>query len=95
MSHAVHPLRPVADNSLVTRGRDVRDSGINRAALAYSLLPVTFADAVNEHLSISERQKLREATARFKDAGDQARVDAVRGVHVLERIARRDALEWS
>jgi hypothetical protein len=101
---------------------------VYRAALAYSLLPVQFADAVNDHLTMAERQKLREATARIKDAGDHARVEAIRAlvasvrkgvvfprpaahdendcpfqpvgehprarvVEVLERIARRDALE--
>ncbi len=110
------------------RDRETPDSGEDRAALAYSLLPVHFADAVNDHLTVSERRKLREATARVKDACDSARVEAVRAlvasvrrgivfprpvahddndcpfhpvsdhprgrvVELLERIARRDALE--
>jgi hypothetical protein len=29
--------------------------------LAFSLLPVRFADEVNEHLSVAERQRLRKA----------------------------------
>ena len=112
----------------MSRGQRQTDSGVDRAALAYSLLPVRFADAVNDHLTISERQRLREGLARVRDAGDQKRVDAIRAlvtavrrgivfprpaahddndcpfnsvaehpetriVEVLERVARRDALE--
>ena len=101
---------------------------MERAALAYSLLPVRFADAVNDHLSIGERQKLREGLGKVREASDQSRVEAVRAlvaavrkgvvfprpvahddndcpfhplgdaprarvVEVLERVARRDALE--
>ncbi len=61
-------------------GHDVKESGVHRAALAFSLLPVQFADAVNGHLTVSERQKLREATAGIKDATDQARVEAIRAL---------------
>jgi hypothetical protein len=112
----------------VTRGRRFPDSGVDRAALAFSLLPVRFADEVNEHLSVAERQRLREGLARIREATDYTRVEAVRDlvaavrrgvvfprpaahddndcpfqavgshprtriVEVLERIARRDALE--
>ncbi|HEV7526599.1 MAG TPA: hypothetical protein VGP92_16645 [Acidimicrobiia bacterium] len=104
------------------------ESGLERAALAYSLLPVRFADAVNDHLSIAERQRLREGLAQVREASDHARVEAIRAlvtavrrgvvfprpaahddndcpfhpvgdqprarvVEVLERVARRDALE--
>ena len=104
------------------------ESGIERAALAYSLLPVRYADEVNLHLSITERQRLREGLSRVREAGDYARVEAIRAlgaavrrgvvfprppghdehdcpfqpleslarakvVNVLERLARRDALE--
>jgi hypothetical protein len=53
---------------------------VERAALAYSLLPLRFADAVNDHLTMAERQALRDATARLRDAGDQARMEAVRAL---------------
>ena len=112
----------------VSRGQKLPDSGIDRAALAYSLLPVRYADAVNDHLSIAERQRLRDGIARVREASDTARVEAIRAlvaavrrgvvfprpaahddkdcpfnpiaghpghrvVEVLERVARRDALE--
>lgn len=101
---------------------------MDRAALAYSLLPVRFADAVNDHLSITERQRLREGLARVRDASDHTRLEAIKAlvsavqrgvvfprpaahddndcpfhpvgdhprarvIEVLERVARRDALE--
>jgi hypothetical protein len=61
-------------------GRQLRESGVDRAALAFSLLPVRFADAVNDHLSPTERRQLREATARVRDASDNARIEAVRAL---------------
>ena len=39
----------------MSRGQRTSDSGIDRAALAYSLLPVRYADEVNSHLSVAER----------------------------------------
>ena len=112
----------------MSRGQQLPDSGIDRAALAYSLLPVRYADAVNDHLSIAERQRLRDGIARVREASDHARVEAIRAlvaavrrgvvfprpaahddndcpfnpvasqprqrvIDVLERVARRDALE--
>ncbi len=112
----------------MSRGQRSTDSGVDRAALAYSLLPVRFADAVNDHLTITERQRLREGIARVREAGDKDRIEAIRDlvaavrrgvvfprpaahddkdcpfhpivdhpiprvVDVLERVARRDALE--
>jgi hypothetical protein len=112
----------------VSRGQRLSDSGIERAALAYSLLPVRFADAVNDHLSIAERARLREGLAQTREASDHTRIEAIRAlvtavrrgvvfprpaahddndcpflpvgehprqrvVDVLERVARRDALE--
>lgn len=112
----------------MSRNQQLPDSGIDRAALAYSLLPVRYADAVNDHLSIAERQRLRDGIARVREASDHARVEAIRAlvaavrkgvvfprpaahddndcpfhpvteqpparvVEVLERVARRDALE--
>jgi len=112
----------------VTRGQLSRETGVERAALAFSLLPVVFADAVNDHLSIAERQRLRDGIARVREASDHARVEAIRAlvaavrrgvvfprpaahddndcpfnpvasqprqrvIDVLERVARRDALE--
>ena len=112
----------------MTRGQPPRESGVDRAALAFSLLPLRFADELNAHLSIAERQRLREGLARVREAPDEVRADAIRalvvavrrgvvfprpaahddddcpfqavGAHppevvvgVLERVARRDALE--
>jgi hypothetical protein len=61
------------------------DSNVDRAALAYSLLPVRYADEVNHHLSITERQRLRDGLARVRDAGDYARVEAVRALGAAVR----------
>jgi len=112
----------------VSRGQRLTDSGVERAALAYSLLPVRFADAVNDHLSVADRQRLRDGLARVREASDHSRAEAIRAlvaavrrgvvfprpaahddndcpfspvgdhppdrvVEVLERVARRDALE--
>ena len=106
----------------------MQSRGVDRAALAYSLLPVRYADAVNDHLTIAERQRLREGLARVREASDTSRVEAIRAlvtavrrgvvfprpaahdekdcpfnpigehprtrvIDVLERVARRDALE--
>lgn len=60
--------------------RDGRQSGVDRAALAFNLLPVGFADAVNDRLTVTERLRLRDATARMRDATDQARVEAIRAL---------------
>lgn len=113
---------------MVSRGRTAEQTGVERAALAYSLLPVRFADQVNDHLSIAERARLREGLGQVREASDHARVEAIRAlveavrrgvvfprpaahddndcpfhpvgeaprqpvVEVLERVARRDALE--
>ena len=112
----------------MSRAQRLSESGADRAALAFSLLPVRFADAVNDHLSIAERQRLRDGLARVRDASDYSRLEAVRAlvsavqrgvvfprpaahddndcpfrpigsqprarvIEVLERVARRDALE--
>lgn len=69
----------------VSRTPQVSDSGIERAALAFSLLPVRFADAVNEHLSIAERQRLREGLARVREASDYSRAEAIRALTAAVR----------
>ncbi len=109
-------------------GQGTADSGVERAALAYSLLPLRYADEVNNHLTIAERQRLRDGLGRVREASDHARVEAIRAlvaavrkgvvfprpaahddkdcpfhpigdhprdrvIQVLERVARRDALE--
>jgi hypothetical protein len=71
---------PAPKLKLVGRGRQIRESGVDSAALAYSLLPLRFADAINDHLTVSERQALREATARVREASDQARMEAIRAL---------------
>jgi hypothetical protein len=58
---------------------------VERAALAYSLLPVRYADAVNVHLSSAERQRLRDGLARVREAGDYDRIEAVRALGVAVR----------
>jgi hypothetical protein len=69
----------------VSLDREVPESGVERAALAYSLFPLRFADAVNEHLSITERQRLREGLARIRTASDTSRVEAVRALSAAVR----------
>lgn len=64
----------------MSRGQRTLESGVERAALAYSLLPVRFADAVNDHLSIAERQRLREGLVRVRDASEYSRVEAIRAL---------------
>jgi hypothetical protein len=61
------------------------DTTADRAALAYSMLPLRYADEVNLHLSITERQRLREGLARVRDAGDYARIQAVRALGAAVR----------
>jgi len=70
----------------VTRGQLSRETGVERAALAFSLLPVVFADAVNDHLSIAERQRLRDALQRVREASDHSRMAAM---HALVLAVRR------
>jgi hypothetical protein len=69
----------------VTGGGSWPDTGVARAALAYSLLPVRYADEVNLHLSITERQRLRDGLARVRDAGDYARIEAIRALGAAVR----------
>ncbi len=69
----------------MSRGQWTAESGIERAALAYSLLPVRYADAVNLHFSIAERQRLREGLARVRDASDYARIEAIRALGMAVR----------
>jgi hypothetical protein len=64
----------------LSRSPSHSDSVLDRAALAYSLLPVRYADAVNLHLSPTERQRLRDGLARVRDADDYARVQALRAL---------------
>jgi hypothetical protein len=61
------------------------DRGVDRAALAYSLLPVRYADEVSHHLSSAERQRLRDALTRVRDAGDYDRVEAIRALSAAVR----------
>ena len=70
----------------MTRGQLSRETGVERAALAFSLLPVVFADAVNDHLSIAERQRLRDALQRVREASDHSRMAAM---HALVLAVRR------
>jgi hypothetical protein len=65
-------------------------SSVDRAALAFSVLPHRCAETVNRRLSIAERVRLREGLVRVRDASDEQRVAAIR---VLYREVRR-GLEW-
>ncbi len=65
-------------------------SGVDRAALAFSLLPRSAADMVNRRLSITERVKLREALSRTHNAPDEHRRIAVQ---MLAHAVRR-GVEW-
>jgi hypothetical protein len=69
----------------VNRALSRSDTGIDRAALAYSLLPVRYADEVNLHLSMTERQRLRDGLARVRDADDYARIEAIRALGTAVR----------
>jgi hypothetical protein len=55
-------------------------SGVERAALAFSVLSSATADVVNRHLTIGERMLLREGLARTRDATDRQRYDAARAL---------------
>ncbi len=65
-------------------------SGVDRAALAFSLLPRNAADLVNRRLSITERVKLRDALSRNHHAPDEHRLIAMR---MLAHAVRR-GVEW-
>jgi hypothetical protein len=62
----------MSDNSSMT------EAGIDRAALAFSLLPANTAEVVNRRLSVGERMRLREGLARMRDASDARRMAAIR-----------------
>jgi hypothetical protein len=65
-------------------------SGVDRAALAFSILSRPCADVVNKRLSISERIRLREGLTRNRDAPDELRVAAFK---TLAHEVRR-GLTW-
>jgi hypothetical protein len=74
----------MSDNSSMT------EAGIDRAALAFSLLPANTAEVVNRRLSVGERMRLREGLARMRDASDARRMTAIRA---LAQSVQR-GLEW-
>jgi len=65
-------------------------SGVERAALAFSILPASCADVVNRRLTIGERARLREGMSRVRDASDRDRVAAIRALAIS--VAR--GMEW-
>jgi len=65
--------------------------GVERAALAFSILSSQCADVVNRRLTIGERMRLREGLARVRDATDDQRMEAMR---LLAREVRRGGMEW-
>jgi hypothetical protein len=50
--------------------------GIDKAALAFSVLPTRCADAVSQRLTTAERIRLRDGLARVRAADDRLRMDA-------------------
>ncbi len=79
-----------ADAVVVTEPDTLPPSGVDRAALAFSLLPTSAADIVHRRLSITERMKLREAVSRNHNAPDEHRLIAIK---MLAHAVRR-GVEW-
>ncbi len=69
-----------AENKDVSGQQTLHGSGVERAALAFSVLPTRCVDVVNKRLTISERMRLREALSRVRDASDGQRLDAFRAL---------------
>jgi hypothetical protein len=65
-------------------------SGVDKAALAFSVLDTRTAEVVNRRLTIGERMLLRQGLARTRDASDSQRYAAVRA---LARSLQR-GMEW-
>jgi hypothetical protein len=65
-------------------------SGIDRAALAFSVLPTRCAETVNERLTVGERLRLREGLSRVRDATDGQRMQAF---HALAMAVDR-GFQW-
>jgi hypothetical protein len=55
-------------------------SGVDRAALAFSILPAKCADVVNRRLTVVERMRLREGLARVRSATDDERLAAIKAL---------------
>jgi hypothetical protein len=90
LSRSVEPGASGADAEKVTEQDTATISPVDRAALAFSLLPTSAADVVNRRLSIGERMKLREGLSRVHNASDEERVVAVK---MLAHAVRR-GIEW-
>ena len=65
-------------------------TGVEQAALAFSILPTRCADVVNKRLTISERSRLREALSRVSDASDGQRMQAFRAL----AVAVNSGFQW-
>ena len=70
-------------------GRGAQDS-VERAALAFSLLPTKCAEVVNRRLTIGERMRLREGLAQVRSATDYQRMEAFRAL----AKAVKGGMEW-
>jgi hypothetical protein len=70
----------VAENKEVSGQETLHGSGMDRAALAFSIMPSRAAETVNQRLTISERMRLREGLSRVHDASDGQRMDALRAL---------------
>jgi hypothetical protein len=64
--------------------------GVDKAALAFSVLPTRCADVVSQRLTLAERVRLRDGLARVRDADDRLRMDAFRALaHAVD-----SGLQW-
>jgi hypothetical protein len=52
--------------------------GVDKAALAFSVLPTRCAETVTQRLTVAERIRLRDGLARVRDADDVLRMEAFR-----------------
>ncbi len=65
-------------------------SNVERAALAFSLLPTKCAEVVNRRLTIGEGMRLREGLAAVRSATDYQRMEAFRSL----AKAVKGGMEW-
>jgi hypothetical protein len=75
-----------ADIRAVIGRQRMQRASADRAALAYSVLPLDFAQAVHDCLSVPEHHRLRDALVRVSDASTDQRHDALR--HLLAAVRK-------
>jgi hypothetical protein len=69
-----------ADNNDVSAPASL--PGVDKAALAFSVLPTRCAETVTSRLTVAERIRLRDGLARVRDADDRLRLDAFRDLAI-------------